>query len=366
MTAAIDERTGQLLAGLEQSANGAHALPVGCYNDPDFFALEVERVLRPGWHAVARFDSLPEPGDYASITLCGEPLLLVRDREKKLRVYSRVCSHRAHILVEGTGNTGRFVCPYHLWSYGLDGELKTAPLMQGRGDGSEDFDPERCSLPELRTVEWQGFVLATLDPASPSPVAALAPLAERLVPYGFAELVTAGLLEFDSPWNWKVMVDNFMESYHHMGPHADTLQPTYHAADTFTADLEGPFSLLENPAVDGSPDLYVAMVFPTLLLAVFDGQPVGSWYEMQIDRHDHFHLRVHALASPELAATEGAPAMLLESFREVHLQDIAACEGVQRGLESRIWRPGPLSVLERCLTEFHQHLAKQLRCEPGA
>jgi hypothetical protein len=151
-----------------------------------------------------------------------------------------------------------------------------------------------------------------------------------------------------------------MESYHHLGAHRSTLQRTNRARDTYAVDLSGPFSLLENPGRDGAPDLYVAQVFPTLLLALFRGLAVGSWYEMQIDRHDHFHLRIHALASPELAATAEARNGLLAETERIHREDMPVCEGVQRGLASRLWAPGPLSVHERALTRFHAHLAQRI------
>jgi phenylpropionate dioxygenase-like ring-hydroxylating dioxygenase large terminal subunit len=344
------------LLRLRGSAEGARALAADCYRDPEFFALEIEHVLRPGWHAVARWDDLSEPGDYAAVDLCGEPLMLVRDDERRLRVFSRVCRHRAHTVVEGRGNTKRFVCPYHRWTYGLDGGLRTAPLM----NGTAGFDVARFGLPELRTDTWQGFVLTSLDPDAAPVSTQLSALDEKLAPHGLAEMVTVGVLDFDSPWNWKVMVDNFMESYHHIGLHPLTLQKTNLAKDTYCMDLEGPFSLLENPGTAGAADFYVAQVFPTLLLALFRGTPVGSWYEMQIDRHDHIHLRIHILAAPDFAADESRRKLLGEVTRTVHMEDIPACERVQRGLGSRLYEPGPLSRHEGALNRFHRHLAERL------
>ena len=105
-------------------------MPAGCYTDEAFWQAELEGVLRPGWHAVARADELPEPGDYRSLTLFGEPLLLVRDEQRRLRAFSRVCLHRALPIVSGEGNAKRFTCPYHRWSYELDGRLCAAPFME--------------------------------------------------------------------------------------------------------------------------------------------------------------------------------------------------------------------------------------------
>ena len=227
--------------------------------------------------------------------------------------------------------------------------------------GTQGFDRARCALPELRTETWQGFLFVSLDP-DPRPFTdALSSLDERLESAALTKMVSLAILEFDSPWNWKVMVDNFMESYHHLGVHRESLQKTNRAKDTYCMDLEGPFSLLENPGTNGAPDFYVAQIFPTLLLALFRGQhPLGSWYEMQIDRHDHIHLRIHMFAAADFAAREGVAKAIVESASTIHLEDIAVCERVQRGLQSRLWSPGLLSRHEAALTRFHHYLGEQL------
>ena len=196
----------------------------------------------------------------------------------------------------------------------------------------------------------------------PAPFAAsLSELDKRLESTGLAEMITLGVLEFDSPWNWKVMVDNFMESYHHLGIHPDTLQRSNPAKDTHAADLDGAFALLENPGIDDSPDFLVAQIFPSFLISVFEGaNGFGSWYEMRIDRHDHFQLRIHMLAPEAFTKTPGAAESLIKAATKVHLEDISACEAVQRGIASRLWRPGPLSAQEACLVRFHRHLADRL------
>lgn len=346
------------LRSIERSVDSGHGLAAECYRDPACFELETERVLRPGWHPLARWDELPEPGDYRTLDLCGEPLVIVRDQARDLRVYSNVCRHRAHIVIEGSGNTERFVCPYHRWTYGLDGQLVGAPLT----NEIEGFDRTTCGLRELRTESWMGFVLATLNPAAESLAAQLKPLEEKLAPHGFAEMVTMGVLEFDSPWNWKVMVDNFMESYHHLGPHTETLQKSNLAKDTYPVDIDGPCALLENPGFNGAPDFYVAQVFPTTLLALFrNGSGFGSWYEMEIDRHDHINLRIVILGDREFAKTPGIEESMRDATMKVHLEDIPVCEGVQRGISSRLYESGPLTHYEGCLTRFHSYLADQLR-----
>lgn len=346
----------QYLDGIKKSAANGLALPAECYRDPAFFDLELEHVLRPGWHPIARWDSLPEVGDFSAIDLFGEPLVIVRDDDEALRVFSNVCRHRAHTVAHGSGNSKSLVCPYHRWTYGLDGGLRGAPLM----DEQTGFDRARCGLIELPTESWQGFLLVSLDKEPTSFAKNLEGLDERLQSLGLDEMVTLGVVDFDSPWNWKVMVDNFMESYHHLGIHSDTLQKTNPAKNTYGADVDGPYSLLENPGVEGAPAFLVTQVFPSFLFAAFEGEAFGTWYEMRIDRHDHIHLRVHALAPAAFREVEGAAEALIDAITQVHLEDIPACEAVQHGIASRLWQPGPLSRQESCLARFHQYLADRL------
>ena len=151
---------------LERLRRTAHAPDTGialaadCYLDEEFHQLELERVLRPEWHVVARKDELPEAGDYRALDLYGEPVLLVRNEERELHAFSGVCLHRAFQIATGSGNARRLVCPYHRWSYDLDGRLKTAPLM----DDVPGFDRGACRLPELSLEEWQGFVFVSANP----------------------------------------------------------------------------------------------------------------------------------------------------------------------------------------------------------
>ena len=157
------------------------------------------------------------------------------------------------------------------------------------------------------------------------------------------------------------MVDNFMESYHHLGPHADNLGKTHPARGTHDLGFEGPCAVLENPSAGDQAPLWVIQVFPTLLIAVTRGElPFCAWYEMRIDRQDHLHLRIHSLLPEAFASNEGVVQIIEETLRKVHLQDIAVCEGIQRGIRSRIWQPGLLSVQETSMHRFHRHLAERL------
>ena len=287
--------------------------------------------------------------------------MLTRDAAGEIRLLSRVCRHRGMPVVEGSGTAKALICPYHLWRYRLDGRLLSAPAMEQ----SEAFDRDRCALPAFAIERWGGWVFANLDgqalcrwaPLGSSPCASGSPRPIQ------ASLVTADVIELDSAWNWKVMVENFIESYHHIGAHADTLQRTNPGLGTFVSQADDAFAVLENPPIDqGHQPFVVAAIFPLTLMYFSEGPspPVGLWYEMDRIAAAGFRLRVHLLASPEMAAIPEFVAGFRAQVMAVHLEDIAVCERIQAGVTSPYFEPGPLSHLEAALWHFHRHLKHRL------
>jgi phenylpropionate dioxygenase-like ring-hydroxylating dioxygenase large terminal subunit len=183
-------------------------------------------------------------------------------------------------------------------------------------------------------------------------------LAARLAPIKAESLVTAGAIELDSPWNWKVMVENFLESYHHIGPHSGTLQKTNPGLGTYVSDGDDLFAVLENPpARDQHGAFVVAAIFPLTLMFFTEGpEPLGVWYELDRIEHSAFRLRIHLLTSAAFAANAAFVAQYRAQVMAIHMEDIPACEGVQRGVMSLLYQPGPLSHLEAALWRFHRFL----------
>jgi len=333
----------------------ARALPGVAYTDPAVFDSELALVLRAGWLPVARESALANAGDYLCVDVAGEPLVVTRDKAGEIHVLSRVCRHRGMPVAEGAGNAKALTCPYHLWRYHLDGRLAAAPGMER----SAAFARDACGLPRVAAERWGGWIFANLDGRAAPMGPQLEPLAARIAHANPEALVTAGIVEFDSPWNWKVMVENFLESYHHIGPHAGTLQQTNPGLATHEGQGGDLYTVLENPPAEGHSRFVVAAIFPlTLMFFTEDpsSPPLGVWYELADLRAGGFRLRVHLLTPPEFAAVPE----YVESFRAqvtaIHLEDIPACEGVQKGVASALYRPGPLSHLEACLLRFHAHL----------
>lgn len=360
----------RVLAPLEQ----AWTLPPRAYTDPRVFAAEKRRIFQRGWTCVARVEQVANPGDYRCVDLLDQPIVVVRGRDGVIRALSRVCAHRAMPVAEGAGNTTRFVCPYHHWTYELDGQLRSAPMMQG----AEGFDPARCRLPALRVETWRGFVLVNADPDAAPLAPALAGLDGLVANYRFEELVVVDTQTFDSPWNWKILVENFMEAYHHIGTHQHTLEPLYPARASLVEDnADAPWALLRMPARPGVDheaalpafpglteaqrrELVAGCVFPSLLFAATESTVV--WYQLAPAAHDRMTLHIHLLLRPEVAALldDHARTQLRETVRAVHLEDIAANEGPWRGLNAPLTGQGRLSPYEKAIWQLNRWWAARM------
>ena len=339
------------------------------YTDPECYAREVDAIFRRSWICFGREDWLAAAGDYFAFERFGEPLVALRDAAGAVRVFSNVCRHRWHRVAEGRGNARALQCKYHLWSYGLDGQLLGAPQMER----SAGFERERCRLPELRVEHWHGFLYLSFDPDAAPLAPQLAGLERHVGPYQPERMRSLVPLEYDSPWNWKVMIENFMESYHVPSVHPETLEPGFPGVATWGEDSDGPWAVLHNPTRNGSAgpslfpvtpglsdaqcaDFLVCCAFP---LHLFAAQPDSlAWYEIVPHTAQHFTLRVHVCV-PEGVSDEQAET--LRAFVDaVHREDIQVCTSVQGGLRSRLAAPGRLSHLEKCIWQFHDWVDRML------
>ncbi|HEX3065647.1 MAG TPA: Rieske (2Fe-2S) protein, partial [Dongiaceae bacterium] len=135
------------------------SLPREAYTSPELHALEVKTIFEKSWLCVGRAEYVPNAGDYYTIDVIGEPVIIVRGKDGEVRALNAACRHRAMPVAQGKGNTGRFTCPYHAWTYALDGRLIGAPHMEQ----SQVFNKEACRLPSYRLESWMGFLFVNLD-----------------------------------------------------------------------------------------------------------------------------------------------------------------------------------------------------------
>ena len=358
-------------------------LPPAWYVSQEIYAREIERIFEREWLCVGRVDEVACPGDYLSVDALEEPLLVVRDEAGELRVLSRVCRHRSMILAEGAGNAKTFVCPYHNWTYALDGRLAGAPEM-GKTPG---FDATSICLPEVRHEVWEGFIFVNFD-ANATPLSpALSDLSHYVRNYDFADMKTVRSVEFDMDcaWNWKLMCDNYIEPYHHIGAHAKSLEPILPARDSDTLDLHGPHSVVtmryrkgrspvESPD-DGTPRLpaipglsaeqqrlfVIIHIFPCGLIALYPDHM--EFY--RIFPHGPGRVRVEklmcvppsAMARPDF---DTAMDRVVTGFIEFRDEDIETCLALQRALSSRFAEPGRLCHMEASVEKFARYVADRL------
>jgi len=161
------------------------ALPSWCYTSPGFFQAEIEHIHRRNWIFAGRTDEIKTPGDYRTIDTVGGPVILLRDADGTLRAFANCCRHRGSLLLTGTGNTRAIVCPYHAWSYHLDGTLLAAPAMT-RTPG---FDKTGHALAPVRMETWQGFIFLNFDLEAPPLLQHLGNLPDLLGSYRFDEMI---------------------------------------------------------------------------------------------------------------------------------------------------------------------------------
>ena len=367
MTTLIDLLDRTELDSVTAPLNRASTLPPAAYTDADVFALEVERLFNREWICVGRVEQVAQPGDFLCVDLPAQPIVITRDGSGALNALSRICLHRGMPLVEGSGNARRLTCPYHKWVYELDGRLRGAPMMEG----VEAFSERDCRLPRLSLEVWQGFIFVNLDPDA-APLAPQLSGLERLIGnYGFENLVIAETVHFDSPWNWKILVENFMEAYHHIGTHRETLEPLYPSRQSRVPDNDGePWAFLWMPGVEAVPEdsvvfpdltaeerdgLFAASVFPTFLFAATSQN--GVWYQLEPRAHDRMDLKIHVLLPPEVAEglSDEERRGIGELVSAIHLEDIAANEGPWQGLHAAMTVQGRLSLFEKAIWQLNQY-----------
>ncbi|MFT4507526.1 SRPBCC family protein [Caballeronia sp. 15711] len=364
----------QLQANCERPFSDACSMPPTVYTSPDFLALEQERIFRREWLCVGRASAVAEAGDYLTADIDGQPIVVLRDEHLELKAFSNVCLHRMSVLLEGRGNTRRIVCPYHAWNYTLDGKLHGAPMMEHQSG----FCKESYRLPTVRCEAWQGWIYVTLD-AGARPVAEqLAGLADLIADYGMTDYKETFYEEHVWDTNWKILAENFMESYHlpmlhraTVGPHSrlDEMEcPPGHDAFNYhwiTKEASLPIGQAhpDNTRLQGHWRKTTALlaIYPTHLVTLTPGY---FWYlVLQPLSTGRVHIRFGGGLAPEFIADPRAGqymASLKELLDAVNEEDRRGVQAVFRGVQAPLAKPGHLSHLERPNYDFARYLAQQL------
>lgn len=352
----------------------ARAMPPGVYTSPAVLVRELEQVFGRQWICVGRASTVARPGDYMTATVAGQPVVVLRDKAGTLRAFSNVCLHRMSPLLEGCGHVQAITCPYHAWTYGLDGRLRGAPQM----DANPGFAKADYQLPPVRVELWQGWVYVTLDPTLPPVAQQLAALAAMIAPYQMEAYVETFREEHVWDTNWKILAENFMESYHlpmlhkaTVGPHSrlDEMEcPAGEAAFNYhwiTKEATLPIGNAhpENTRLAGHWRRTTGLlaIYPSHLITLTPGY---FWYLIVHPRGvGQVHIVFGGGLAPEfIADPRGAEHMAtLKSLLDaVNAEDRRGVEAVYRGVQAPLARPGHLSHLERPNYDFARYLAQRL------
>ena len=352
----------------------ARAMPPAVYTSNAFHDAELESVFKTSWFCVGRANALAKPGDYVTCELAGQPIIVLRDQDNVLRAYSNVCRHRMSTLLHGRGNAKTIVCPYHAWTYNLDGSLRGAPAMKG----NKAFCKDHYSLPDIACEDWLGWVFVTLNPDATPIHEELSEVADLIAGYDMTNYTETFFEEHVWDTNWKVLAENFMESYHLPVCHAGTIGGLSKLDEMICPPGRKAFNY---HTILKDESLRIAMAHPsndrlkgderrtTFLLAIYPSlmitlTPGYFWYlSLHPKGPGQVQIRFGGGMSDDYQNDAEAQQNLIDLktlLDEVNVEDRGCTEKVFRGLSADGATPGHLSHLERPNFDFAQYLMSRM------
>lgn len=352
----------------------ATAMPRSVYLSPEFLHQEIECIFKQDWFCAGRASALKHAGDYLTLELAGQPIMVIRDKSGALHAQSNVCLHRMSTLLEGRGNKSAIVCPYHAWTYDLDGKLRGAPAM----DANRSFCKESLSLPTIRCEEWLGWIMVSLNNDA-APVAEVLQDIQHLVEdFGMEDYQETFFENHCWNTNWKVLAENFMESYHLPVCHKGTIGglskldemlcppglPAFNYHTILKDDsLKIAMAHSSNSRLQGDRrrTTYLIAIYPSLLITLTPGY---FWYlSLHPDGVGKVNIMFGGGMSPDYVNDSEAQEhfkTLKTLLDDVNVEDRGCTEKVYKGLCSSYAKPGPLSHLERPNYDFARYLHERI------
>ena len=348
----------------------AWTLPAPLYTDAGILLAEKEKIFARTWQVVGHASQVANPGDYFTTELMGEPLLLARGLDGRLRGFYNVCRHRAGPPAEGCGSRKLFRCGYHGWTYGLDGALLSATEI----DGVEGFCPADFALKPVRTEEWFNLVFVNLDPEARPLRESLGELPRQAEKFPFATMKLFERRTYDMKCNWKTYVDNYLEGYHlpsvHPGLNRELDYNAYvvepHAlgrAGLGQAGYVRQFSPIRGAQPgDATPRRYqdakedlttdYFWIFPNWMLNCYpDNVSLNIVLPVDAERT----LAIFEWYLPEKDHASAAAKASVDFSHQIQIEDVGICEVVQKNLRSRSYSRGRFSVKqEKGVHAFHR------------
>ncbi|MEU6251426.1 aromatic ring-hydroxylating dioxygenase subunit alpha [Streptomyces sp. NPDC047043] len=353
------------------------------YTDPEIFALEQERIFEAMWFCVARASELAKPGQFRTYQVGRESVLVSRSRDGSLKGFLNICRHRgAKLCTEESGEVKRaFQCPYHAWTYGLDGKLVAAPNLTSM----PDIDRVQYGLINVHIREWLGYVWVCLADAPPSfeetvigDVVARLGDTESIENYGIEDLQVGRRITYDVKANWKLIIENFMECYHCATIHPELTEVLPEFADGYAAQyyvghgaefgdevqgftVDGSEGLDRIPGVADDQDrrYYAITVQPQVFINLVPDHVI--FHRMYPMTQDRTVVECDWLYLPHVVESGKDVSRSVELFHRVNQQDFDACERTQPGMSSRAYvKGGVLVPSEHHIGAFHTWVQERL------
>ena len=345
----------------------ASTIPAPWYVDARIAQLENLTVFSETWQVIGRADQVEKPGGFVSATVAGEPIVAVRGSDGQLRAFYNVCRHHAaRVVTETCGIASLLHCPYHGWNYGLDGSLKGMPEF----DGVKNFERRDNGLVPVKAEIWEAFVFVNLDPQAKPLGDFLGGLVERCQPLGLRQLHFFDRKEYDIACNWKVYVDNYLDGGYHV-PHLHKALSSVLDYKQYTIENEDRYCLQSSPMVASDEDAATGATrkgdraryfwqYPNFMINCYEGY-MDTNLVIPLDV-DHCRVVFDFYFSDITESRREYNAQSIAVGNRVQDEDLGICEDVQRGLKSRAYGAGRLSVRREAGEQlFHRLLAADLK-----
>jgi choline monooxygenase len=345
----------------------AFTIPAPWYVDARIAELEKQTVFGQTWQMIGRTDQIEKPGQFVTAEVAGEPIIAVTGIDRKLRAFFNVCRHHAAaVATEQCGQAQLLHCPYHGWNYGLDGSLKGMPEF----DGVKNFNRDQNGLLPVKVDTWEKFVFVSLDPEAAPLEDFLGRLVKRTAPLGLSKLHYFDRRVYDIHCNWKVFVDNYLDGGYHV-PHLHKGLNSVLDYKQYTIENEDRYCLQSSPMVASSEDsatgssrkgdrAWYFWQYPNLMINCYEGY-LDTNLVLPLDV-DHCRVIFDFYFADVSEARRKYNQESVAVGARVQDEDLGICEAVQRGLKSRAYRAGRLSVRREAGEHlFHRLLAADLK-----
>jgi phenylpropionate dioxygenase-like ring-hydroxylating dioxygenase large terminal subunit len=345
-----NEELSQLKGKYDEVAVRSHSINTRCYTDSKFLDIERKQIFHRSWQFLCHQEKLTDPGSYVSMSIEGQSVVAIRSRDGELSAFYNVCKHRGHELLFGEGNIKRVTCPYHAWTYDLDGALVTAP----RSEHLENFNQQEICLDKVQIEVFCHLVFVNLDPEAAPLTQQTGNLASEIMQYApdLAKLTFAHRLTYRIKANWKSVVDNFLECYH--CPIAHKGFSSMIDMDTYKVKTHGIYSSHMAKAKQGDNKAYniadatvtdhaVWFLWPNLTLMRYPGR--GNfmvWRFYPINAEETWEEFDFFLETPEPDESEKEAIRFIDEVLQP--EDIGLVESVQRGMNTPAFNSGRYMV----------------------